>query len=353
MAAEIPPQRQSRHWIREEVAKLDPYKDYEQIYRLTNTFGLNDFINNLVYALTFPNFVVTPQGAEVVWRKDGGKVRGKASNRVEQTENNNALWWYYGPSHPKTQKAVERLNALHAYWEKQYPGNFADNVDFVYTATFSVVLMHRLRLRLGLPGISEKEKIASHLFWQGMCKLFKSAGPDGKMNVTLHGFPDSFDGCIRYCEDFENLPKEGTERGYLIATCIYEQFAFRYFPPMLRWFGYAMPVALSLPTTLATHKIKPVNPILKAFIVWLVGTMFWILEFLPDPKVSFVEVMEGRTREEKAEREKGLLAMDKEYAPYFAARHGNDWAGMTCPFHKAMSKGIDSPSTIYGAAPAW
>jgi hypothetical protein len=353
MTANILPQRQSRHWIREEVAKLDPYKDYELIYRLTNTFGLNDFINNLVYALTFPNFVVTPHGAEVIWRKDGGKVRRKASNRVEQTENNNALWWYYGPSHVKTQKAVERLNALHGYWEKQYPGNFAGNLDSVYTAAFSAVLMHRLRLRLGLSGISEKEQIASHLFWQEMCKLFKRAGPDGQINVDLYDYPDSFYGCIKYCEDFENLPKEGTEQGHLIAIGIYEQFAFRYFPPMLRWFGYAMPVALSLPTTLATHKIKPVNPILKAIIVWLVGMMFWALALLPDPKVSFVEVMEQRTREEETAREKGLSAMDKEYAPYFAKKHGNDWAGATCPFHQAMSKGLDAPSARYGAAPAW
>lgn len=325
-------QRHSRHWIRDEVAKLDPYKDYELIYRLTNTFGPNDFINNLVYALTFPNFIVTPQGAEVVWRKDGGKVRGKACNRVEQTENNNALWWYYGPSHIKTQKAVEKLNGLHGYWEKQYPGNFSGNVDFVYTATFSAVLTHRLRLRLGLSGINEKEQIASHLFWRDMCKLFKRAGPDGQMNVDLHDFPDSFDACIKYCEDFENLPREGTEQGRLIAIGIYEQFAFRYFPPMLRWFGHSMPVALSLPTTLATHKIKPVNPILKAFIVWLVGTMFWILSCLPDPKVSFVEVMEGRTRQEKIEREKGLSAIDKQYALHFDTKYKRDRGDVTCPF---------------------
>jgi len=263
------------------------------------------------------------------------------------------LWWYYGPSHYKTQKAVERLNNLHGYWEKQYPGRFAGNVDYVYTAAFSAVLMHRLRLRLGLPGISEKEQIASHLFWQDMCKLFKRAGPDGQMNVDLCDFPDSFNGCIKYCEDFENIPREGTERGHLIAMSIYKQYAFRYFPPMLRWFGYAMPVALSLPTTLATHKIQPVNLVLKAFIVWLVGTMFWILSFLPDPKVSFVEVMEGRTREEKIAREKGLSAIDKEYAPYFAAKHGNDWTGMTCPFQNAVSEDLDNPSDKYGAVPAW
>ncbi|KAH6679111.1 hypothetical protein B0J14DRAFT_580030 [Halenospora varia] len=346
-------ERKSYHWIRDEVAKLDPYKDYEMIYRLTNTYGLSDFINNLVYALTFPNFVVTPQGAQAVWRSDGGKVRGKASNRVEQTENNNTIWWYYGPTHPKTLKSVKKLNSLHEYWEKQYPGNFSHNDDFIYTAAFSVVLMHRLRLRLGLSGIGEKEKIASHLFWQEMCKLFKAAGPDSKVNIDLYGFPEDFDKCIEYCEDFENSPKEGTEQGHLIAISIYEQFAFRYFPPMLRWFGYAMPVALSLPTTLATHKIKPVSPVLKAFIVWLVGTFFWISSFLPDPKVAFTEEMEGLSREERTERDKHLASVDKGYAPYFTTKHANDWAGATCPYHQAMMKGFDGPSAKYGAVPSW
>ncbi|CZR64348.1 uncharacterized protein PAC_14246 [Phialocephala subalpina] len=344
-------EHKSYHWIREEVAKLDPYKDYAMIYRLTNTYGLSDFINNLMYSLTFPNFVVTPQGAQAVWREDGGKVRGKGCQRVEKTENNNTVWWYYGPTHPKTQKSVARINELHQYWEKQYPGNFSHNSDYVYTAAFSAVLMHRFRLRLGLSGISEKEKIANHLFWQEMCKYFKAAGPDGKVNVDLYDFPKDFDGCIKYCEEFENTPKEGTEQGHLIAIGIYEQFAFRYFPPMLRWFGYAMPVALSLPTTLATHKVKPVNPVLKAFIVWLVGMFFWISAFLADPKVSFTEEIEGLSREERTEREKHLASIDKQYAPYFTKKHVNDWAGATCPYHQAMTRGVDGSTAKYGEVP--
>lgn len=341
----------SCYWIREEVAKLDPYKDYERIYSLKNTYGLSDFINNLVYALTFPNFVVTPQGAGAVWRNDGGKVRNKGTQRVEKTENNNTVWWYYGPSDPKTQNSVERINSLHEYWEKQYPGYFSHNDDFVYTAAFSAVLMHRLRLRLGLSGLPEKERIAGHLFWQHMSTMFKKAGPDGKVNVDLVEFPKDFDDCVKYCEDFEKAPKEGTEQGHLIAIGIYEQFAFRYFPPMLRWFGYAMPVALSLETTLATHRVKPVNPVLKAFIVWLVGTFFWLSSFMPDPKVSFTETIENLSREERMEREKGLVAVDKQYAPYFTTKHANDWAGGSCPYHKAMLDGLDSKTAKFGDVP--
>lgn len=53
-------------WIQKEIEGLDPYTDYEKIYRLTSSYDLTDFLNNLVYALTFPNFVVTPHGARAV-----------------------------------------------------------------------------------------------------------------------------------------------------------------------------------------------------------------------------------------------------------------------------------------------
>jgi hypothetical protein len=52
------------------------------------------------------------------------------------------------------------------------PGRFSYNDDYVYVCAFSAITMHRLRLRMGLPGISDKEQIAAHLFWGEMCKLF-------------------------------------------------------------------------------------------------------------------------------------------------------------------------------------
>jgi hypothetical protein len=112
-----------------------------------------------------------------------------------------------------------------------------------------------------------------------------------------------------------------------------------------------MPVALSLPTTLKTHRVAPVNPILKSFIVWIVGMFFWLIPLLPDPKVSFTEQMEGLSKTERIEREKNLQNIDKKYAPYFTAKHANDWVGMSCPYHRAMVQGTIAAPGKHGSVP--
>ena len=318
------------HWIAREIDKLDPEVDYEKIWRLATSYHLGDFMNNMIYSLTFPNFIVTPHGAKVVWREDGGKVLNKATQRVEETENNNATWWWYGPSDPRAQKSIAGINALHAKWAKQYPGAFSFNEDYIYTLAFSAILMHRLRLRLRLSGFSEKEKIAAHHFWRDASKYFVAEG-----GIPLHGFPKDWDDTIKFCEDYENTPREGTEQGHLIAQAIYEHFSFRYFPPALRWLGKSIPVALSLPSTIKTLKIEPVNPILAAVIVWAVGTMMWLAEtLLPDPKKAFWPTMEGMTEKQRRDRNQMMTRVDKAYAPYFRARHENRWPG--CPYHMAL-----------------
>ncbi|KAI8286594.1 hypothetical protein K4K60_000303 [Colletotrichum sp. SAR11_57] len=187
-------------WIAKAVDSLDPETDYELIWRLTSSYHLSDFTNNLIYTLTFPNFVVSSHGSTPVWRSDGGKVVHKASDRVDRTEHYNMAWWYYGPSDQRCRDAVDRINQLHAGLANRYPDTFTHNEDYVYTLTFSAVLMHRLRLRLGLSGFTEKQKIAAHHFWRDMMPLFKLEGN----GVQITGFPDDFEGCITFCEAYEN-----------------------------------------------------------------------------------------------------------------------------------------------------
>ena len=127
------PELQGYHWINKEIQKLDPETEYEAIWRLMTSYRLSDFMNNLIYGLTFPNFIVTQWGAETVWREDGGKVVHRATMRVEETENNNMTWWFYGPSDERTKRSVEDINKRHEFWASKYPGNFKENDDYIYT----------------------------------------------------------------------------------------------------------------------------------------------------------------------------------------------------------------------------
>ncbi|KAF0321647.1 hypothetical protein GQ607_011160 [Colletotrichum asianum] len=290
-------------WIAKAVDSLDPETDYELIWRLTSSYHLSDFANNLIYTLTFPNFVVSSHGSTPVWHSDGGKLVHKASDRVDRTEHYNMAWWFSEP----------------------IPRHFTHNEDYVYTLTFSAVLMHRLRLRLGLSGFTEKQKIAAHHFWRDMMPLFKLEGN----GVPITGFPNDFEGCITFCEAYENTPHEYDERARYVGLSIFNLFAYRYFPPGLRWFGMAFPRALSLPTTLKYFRIEPANAVLGAVIVFIVRTVFLISEvLLPDPKVPFFEQLETLPEVEVKKRKEESRTLDKSYEAFIKEK----MSGPGCPF---------------------
>jgi hypothetical protein len=319
-----------RKWIQQRIESLDPDVDYEEIWRLTSTYGLMGFTQNLVYAITFPNFIVTPQGAEAVWRSDGGKILWKATQRVEQTANNNAIWWWHGPSSPITKKSVSHINNVHAYWAQRYPGNFSDNDDYLYTLTYSAAAIHRLMVKLGLPGFTDKQKAAAVNFWRELGTLFIVEG-----DKRIHSFPGSWDELMAYNLTLESNMRVGPERAKLIAEACFDQFAFSYFPPGLRWLGRRIPIALSLPTTLRACQIEPVHPVLYFLITFVLGRVLWLVGmFVPDPTESYWEQQEKMTATEKREKIAGLRKEDAEFAPWFIARHKKDIPG--CPFHSTL-----------------
>jgi hypothetical protein len=323
-----------KKWIRAEIESLNPATDYVRIWQLSSCYGSDEFMQNLIYALTFPNFVVTEWGSTAVWREDGGKVVERSSSRVEQTQNANALWWWYGPHDERTKKSVEGINNLHAYWAKKYPGAFAYNDDYIYVCAFTAVTMHRLRLQMGLPGISEKEKIAAHKFWEEMSKLFRAEN-----NKPVYGYPDDFDGLIRFCETIENEPKPKPERGNLIASAIYEQFVFRFFPENLHWLGHQLIRSLALPTTLETMQIDPPLPMAKDLLPKLMGMVFWYQEtFMDDPPRSYVEEREAMDKHEKQVLRESIRALDKAFPAHFSARYKDDQRFAGCPFHAALPR---------------
>ncbi|RDW68592.1 hypothetical protein BP5796_09249 [Coleophoma crateriformis] len=316
-------------WISNKIEHLDPYKDYEQTYRLATSYGPNDFMNNLFYTLIFPNFIVTDHGASVVWRENGGKLLGRATARMEDTESANSAWWWYGPSDPRCQKSVESINKLHANLAKQYPGVFSHNEDYIYTLAFSAIFMHRFRLRIGLSGFSGKMKIASHLFMKDLSMLFFSEG-----RKPLYDFPESFDGCVKFCEDYESLERPGSEQGHLCAMAIYEHFAFRWFLPSLRGLGRSIPIALSLPSTLKAHRIQPVHPVLKSIILFLAGVFFWLADnVLPDPKEAHFANVEALSKDGKDQRLEEHRKIDRVFPAYFAENESKDPAWGGCPYH--------------------
>ncbi|KAF1930572.1 uncharacterized protein M421DRAFT_44520, partial [Didymella exigua CBS 183.55] len=277
-------------WIRQEIEQSHPYAEYEKIFRLSMEYaGDSAFMNNMMYALTFSNFIPNEWGSAVVWRDDGGRVLHSPTDRMYETLLHNSIWWFYGPRHPKPLESIAIINKRHQYRAKQHPDAYSHPIDYTYVLCFSATLMHRFRLRLRLAGFTPKQKIAAHLCLREFAHLFlveragQPSAPWAPLS-TMANSPADFDGLMAFCEDVENNHMYVTDAGHMVAEALFDHFAYSHFPPFLRHFGRAIPIVLSLPQMLRAHRIKPVNPVLAWLIISAVGGFIWFAEtFLPDP----------------------------------------------------------------------
>jgi hypothetical protein len=306
-----------RRWIAAEIDRLNPVTDYEAIWRLTSSYGLNDFALNLVYAHLFPHFYLPPHGSGPLSDGGNGKVIERALQRVEDTIRNNLVWWYYGPSHPKTQQSVANINKLHAYHARRYPGYFAHQDDYVFTLAFSAASLHRFNLKVGLPGYTGKQKVAAHLFWQHMADLFVD-----EHGGKILGFPPDWDSLIAFVEDFESRPWPSAESGELVTAAVLDQFAYRWFPAPLRGLGRAMAASTMHPNCWKTHKVTVPRPAARKILLRATGLMIRLGQVVPpDPETTHFETLTAMTREQRAGRSRRIRSFDQEFSAFFRARH--------------------------------
>ncbi|TLS26687.1 hypothetical protein PpBr36_04251 [Pyricularia pennisetigena] len=311
------------HWIDKAINSLDPYTDYDLIWKLMSSYKTSDFINNLNYTMAFPNFTIMDHAAATTWRDDGGKVLNKAASRAEASEQHNMIWWNYGSKDPRTRAATENVNKIHANLARRYPGHFSHNEDFLYVLCSTAIGIHRLRLAVGLPGLPENQKIAAHLYWKNMAPMFHVEGQG-----PVRDFPDSFEECIATAERYENQPRPYTAGGRNTALAVLYLFAYRYFPPGFRWVGYAWGRTFVTPSTMREYRIDPVNPVLAAFFIFLTKLILVIDSLLPDPKISFFESLHAKPDSEKQNRAQEIKSLDKQFCAFF----NQNVETQACPF---------------------
>jgi hypothetical protein len=86
-----------RKWIAREIEKLDPFKDYAEIVKLSVIYRANDAFMDLIYAITFPNFITGNDGARAVIRYGKGKLVRHMERRMDDTSRHILIWCEYGP----------------------------------------------------------------------------------------------------------------------------------------------------------------------------------------------------------------------------------------------------------------
>jgi hypothetical protein len=272
-------------WIAEEIERLDPEVDYEEIWKLSTCYYVNDFMMNFLYTTGMPHFILPPHGGETVTRGGSGKVIKQQDKREKDTADHFWTWFEFGPSKVETQVSMDKVNKIHAEIWKRMPGNFSHIDDFIYTMCWIGADMHRLRLRIGLSGFTEKQQIACHRFWLEIAKLFVcETGP------IVQDFPANFQGMLDYMERYEAVQYEFSPEGAQACEALLEQFANRWFPKGFRWFGRNMILSMLDEPIRRTHRLKKPDPVTIKLNEFGLKMVLWGKErVLPDPKITTPE----------------------------------------------------------------
>jgi hypothetical protein len=285
--------KNSYNWIAKEIASLDPYRDYERIWQLMTCYYFGDFMMNFLYTNQFPYYIMTPHVATAVSRNGTGKLMKQKDKREADTASHFWSWFEYGPSHPITQESIKRVNAAHAGVAKRVgPGLYTHDYDYTYTLCMLAADYHRLRVRCGLKGYTENEKIAAHLFWQEITKLFRREGeqPATEFDQLITDFPDNWDGMLAYLENHEAKDWPYTEDGAICAEALLQQFEQRWFPTPFRFIGRNLMLALIGEPPHRVHKLPYPNALVTKLMEFTFSiVMFTKEKILPDPKITTPE----------------------------------------------------------------
>lgn len=277
----------ARKWIAKRIAELDPTVDFDEIWKLAAAYRPNDFMMNLVYAVTFPHFFVREHDALPLINDGNGKILARPDRRSEDTSLKLQTWWHHGSRHEQTRASVEAVNRLHAHYAKQFPDSgFKHNDSYLYTLCYEAAGMHRLLRRVGHPGISENEQRAAVLCWAQIATLFRNVGTGGEVT----GFPDTFEGVMEYMDRYEAEEVPTHEAGRRAARAIIQQFADRHFPGPLHPLVWTWVISLYPDHLVSAYDLRPPNPAVRKVMRLLTAAMFLVGEkVIADPQDTFIE----------------------------------------------------------------
>ncbi len=277
------PARRGRKWIADAIDRLDPVQDYAEIWRLTTTYYVNDFVMNLVYTLGIPSFTQYPQGSAVM-AITTGKAIGKQQSRANETLQHFWVWFEYGPDDVRMKASLAHVNCTHAALAKRVSAGTFSACHVIYTTAWIGVFLHRLRRSLGLAGYTENQKIAAQRFWAAICRQFWSE------EGLVVEYPKSFEDMLDFVENYESQPWEQVASGIKLTEAIIDQFTDAWFPRPMRWFGRQIYLALQRPSILELMQSGRPNPVMKLLIRAGLKIFLWLqAHVLSDPKLSTPE----------------------------------------------------------------
>lgn len=286
-------------WIAKEIEALDPTQDYARIWALTTIYYADDTLVNLLYAVGMPCFTQSPYGNQLLVRRSQ-KATDNMHDRAYDTLSHFWLWFEKGPDDIDAQCSVEQVNLIHAAMAKQIPEAFT-NDDFIYTTAWLGTYLHRLRILVGLPGFSDKQKLAAHRFWSGI--MAQMRGPHG----YVYDYPTDFAGMEAFVDEFESRPWASTEEGKILGEYVIKQFNEARLPRPLWGIGKQLILTCQTKSVRDLHQMGDPNPVAAWLIKKALKFKVWSAEkLLPDPKLSAHEqaILKGDVQNQHREPRK-------------------------------------------------
>ncbi|WP_280495861.1 hypothetical protein [Nocardia asiatica] len=265
-------------WIRSEIERLDPAVDSERIVRLTSCqlAPRSLLVVHLFYTVGFVRFAGPPASAVSVDRGGTGMLYEQGVRRADETMFHLFSWIDDGVSSPATGKSLDYVRNWHSSVARSWSMPLH---TFQHSAAVFTLLYDRLlRQVAGAPGLSAEQRHAQLVHWREVSE-----------RLGVADIPQTWQDMEEFLESYEHGPEFAfSEAGHRLANALIDQFATRWFPPPLRWFGRWLALALSEEHVIRTLEI-PLPPAAFSYTVRYLTrvAVFAIRYALPDPPEVF------------------------------------------------------------------
>lgn len=232
-------------WIRAEIERLDPEVDSERIVRLTSCQLLPKslLVVHLFYTVGFVRFAGPPVSADSVDRNGTGMLYDHGLRRADETMFHLLSWVDDGVPSPASIESLDHVRQWHSGVARNWPMPMH---TFQHSAAvFTLIYDRLLRHIAGAPGLSDNERRAQLVHWRRVSE-----------GLGVVDIPDTWQGMEEFLECYEHGAEfKFSPAGQRLANALIDQFATRWFPRPLRWFGRWLALAFSEEHVIDTLRI--------------------------------------------------------------------------------------------------
>jgi hypothetical protein len=226
-AARVTPKRQFGYALKRRIAAFDPEEDHEEVARLTLEVLYGDPIGvHAALLIGFSRQVAVPSIARVIYRGGGGETLGDIARRIDDTLALFGAFLKWGPSSPKGQAAIARMERIHS----RFP---ITDEQKRYTLATLIFEPDRIGQHLGIDQFTAGQREAIWRFWRSVAE-----------QMPLGSLPAMPEELRRWMLNYEREHWRYTNDGRRVVERFFEDWTTRWFPRPARGLGRQVLLAM-------------------------------------------------------------------------------------------------------------